>query len=171
MNGMQRVSLLKNSDWYASTYFIYFLRLVIGIIFILAAFDKIGKPVELGRIIFSYKIIPSQLSFVINFMAVTMPWFELLAGIGLITGILTRASAFIIAAMNIIFIPAIAFRAFDIMHEQGISFFSVNFDCGCGLGHFDAWILLLRDIVFILIAIYILYFGKESEKFPLSKIK
>src|SRR5205807_2982556 len=70
------------------------------------------------HMIFNYRIVPAP---VINIMALTMPWLELLCGLALIIGVWRRAALMLIGAMLIVFITAI-----------GINVGRGNaIDCGC----------------------------------------
>ena len=94
------------------------IRLIIGGIFIYASIDKIIAPGEFAKIIHNYRLVHPNL---INTMAIIFPWFELIAGIGLITGFRYKGSNFIILCMLLIFIIAL-----------GINFVrGVNISCGC----------------------------------------
>lgn len=150
---------LTTREWIA-----YALRVLLGVVFIAASFDKLGDSFALARIIYSYKILPCEWS---NFPAIVLPMAEFLCGVFIIVGVFTRGSAVMLFGMNFVFIPAIIYRSFLVMAEQQIGFFEVNFDCGCGLGDFHAWILLIRDVLFAGAAILILWLGRTIETFPL----
>jgi len=93
-------------------------QLALGALFIIAAIPKIADPPSFAHMIYNYRIVPAQL---INLMALTMPWVELLAGLALIAGVWRRAALLLIAAMLLVFITAI-----------GINLARGNaIDCGC----------------------------------------
>ena len=58
-------------------------RYILGVIFIYASIDKIQNPQEFSDLIDNFHITPIVLN---NLFALTLPWLELLIGIGLITG-------------------------------------------------------------------------------------
>ncbi|MEA1882775.1 MAG: MauE/DoxX family redox-associated membrane protein, partial [Candidatus Marinimicrobia bacterium] len=60
---------------------IFFFRLIVGIIFIYASWDKIAHPAEFAKAIGNYHAVPFGLE---NMMAMVLPWLELLVGICLI---------------------------------------------------------------------------------------
>lgn len=68
--------------------------------------------------VYNYRIVPSAL---INIMALTMPWIELLCGLALILGIWKEAARTIVAAMLVVFIVAISI---NLARNNVI-------DCGC----------------------------------------
>ena len=50
-------------------------QLALGVIFVVAALPKIADPPSFAHMIYNYRIVPAP---VINLMALTMPWVELL---------------------------------------------------------------------------------------------
>jgi putative oxidoreductase len=76
-------------------------RLIIGIIFVVFALSKIMRPAVFALNVVDYAMMPS---WGVNLWSLFLPWAELVAGLFLLLGIRTRASATAIAGMNIIFI-------------------------------------------------------------------
>jgi putative oxidoreductase len=76
-------------------------RLILGIIFVVFALSKIMRPAVFALNVVDYAMMPS---WGVNLWSLFLPWAELVAGLFLILGIRTRASATVIAGMNIIFI-------------------------------------------------------------------
>lgn len=128
-------------------------QIIIGSIFIIASFSKIGDPHGLSVIIKSYGILPNSMATLASYV---MPWVELLSGISLVLGVMPKYGAGIIFLMNIGFIPSLIYRTFVEASKNAISIFQVGFDCGCGLGENLAWVLIIRDVGFTLMAILIL---------------
>ncbi len=83
---------------------ILLLRVVVGAVFIYAAFSKILNPSAFANDIDNYRMLPYLL---VSLMAIVLPWLELLCGFLLVFGKWLRGSSFIIIAMNIVFIIAI----------------------------------------------------------------
>jgi putative oxidoreductase len=87
---------------------------------------------------------------VINFMALTLPWLEIICGSLIIAGVFVRGSALLIAFMLLVFIIAISFalvRGLDI-------------SCGCFSqegGHGVAVDLLVRDVIMFVGAILVMF--------------
>ncbi len=93
-------------------------QLALGALFVIAAVPKIIDPPSFAHMIYNYRIVPGRL---INLMALTMPWVELIAGLALIIGVWRRPALLLITAMLIVFITAI-----------GINLGRGNaIDCGC----------------------------------------
>lgn len=93
-------------------------QIALGVFFVVAALPKVVDPPSFAHMIYNYRIVPGAL---VNFMALVMPWFELLTGIALILGIWTRTSAALIGALLGVFIVAISF---NLARGNAI-------DCGC----------------------------------------
>jgi putative oxidoreductase len=93
-------------------------RLLIGGLFIYASAHKIYYPLDFAAAIRNYSLLPPSWS---NFVALTLPWIELGAGIFLILGIQTRPSALITTGLLGIFLGALIY-AFHI---------GLDIDCGC----------------------------------------
>lgn len=93
-------------------------QLALGVFFVAASLPKIVDPPSFAHMIYNYRIVPGAL---INIMALTMPWIELLSGLALILGIWKEAARTIVAAMLLIFIVAISI---NLARNNAI-------DCGC----------------------------------------
>ena len=77
--------------------------IVIGALFIYAGAVKIIDPVEFARDIDNYKTLPWALGV---WLALYLPWLEILSGLALITRILHRGAVFIVTALMSVFIIA-----------------------------------------------------------------
>jgi len=92
------LSLIKSRE------IIFIARMVIGTIFIAAAIPKLADPKSFALVIANYKLIPPSAGLV---MATLIPWMELLAGLGIITGYYIRGSAFVLIGLLVVFLFAI----------------------------------------------------------------
>lgn len=102
----------------SNKYFLFFLRIILGFVFIYAGAEKISDPSGFSTSISNYRLLPL---FMVNFFAIIMPWIEITAGLMLIFGIAVKENAFILNTMLIVFIIAIG-----ISLARGLSI-----DCGC----------------------------------------
>ncbi len=93
-------------------------RIILGVVFVWASFDKLLDPKGFAEIIYNYKILPPQM---VNLAAVVLPWIELVCGILLITGFLCRGSALILNCLLIVFIVSLGSALY-----QGL-----DIRCGC----------------------------------------
>lgn len=110
------------------------LRLALGAIFIYAAWVKLRLPWQLFAMsIDSYGLLPPG---PVEFLARTLPAFELLLGIALIVGVWLRITSAITSALLVVFFSLIVNAA---IKGQEIS-------CGCfGPGETISWKTMLRD--------------------------
>jgi uncharacterized membrane protein YphA (DoxX/SURF4 family) len=80
--------------------FILAIRVVLGGMFIIASLDKIVDPAAFAASILNYKLIGPTPALI---AATVLPWLELLAGLGLLLGILPRGSSLVIAVLLVVF--------------------------------------------------------------------
>lgn len=93
-------------------------RSVLGFVFVFAAISKAAEPENFSQAMANYKLLPL---FLINFVAIILPWIELTAGLLLIFGISVKENSAILIGLLFIFIIAIA-----ISLARGL-----DIDCGC----------------------------------------
>jgi putative oxidoreductase len=129
-------------------------RLLLGSIFIYASYHKILAPDEFAKIVYGYDLFPSE---TINLIAIIIPFVELISGMALIIGIYTRPAAIILIGMLTAFVIAISINIIR-GHE---------FDCGCFSSDTSqavnsAWQTLGRDMIFMMLGIYIFAYGQEK---------
>jgi uncharacterized membrane protein YphA (DoxX/SURF4 family) len=137
--------------------FILVLRIVLGVVFVLASADKVLEPDKFAVAVRGYQLIPIELS---NLFAIVIAWGELIAAIMLIFGVFTRQAAAAIFLMLVMFTVAIA-----IMMVRG-----VVVDCGCFSnegGSQTGLRLIIRNLFLMATALMIMRF--ESGYFGLSK--
>lgn len=124
------------------------IRVALAVTFIWACIHKISNPYEFGLQVATYQILPLSL---INLQAIILPWVELLVGILLVTGFMTRASALVSMGMNVMFIAAIALALSADLQLQ----------CGCfasaEAGHEMDASLLVRDAIFLGLGAILVY--------------
>jgi uncharacterized membrane protein YphA (DoxX/SURF4 family) len=107
------VNILLSNRWLSLT-----TRISLGALFIYASLPKIGDPPAFAQILWNYKLLSG---FLINPLALVLPWLEFVAGAALIAGVLRKGASLLIAAMLLVFIAALSI---DLM--RGIAV-----DCGC----------------------------------------
>jgi len=95
------------------------LRVALGLIFIYAGWVKLQDPWQLFAAgIASYEILPMK---AVEFVARTLPWFEIALGVVLISGFFLRISSTVVSALLLVFFSLIV-RAY----LQG-----KEINCGC----------------------------------------
>ncbi len=125
------------------------LRWTVAGIFIYSGFQKIGAPQNFADSIASFAILPDSL---INPVALSLPLFEVLLALAVVTGIQRRP-----ALLGIVVLMAVFMVALGSAIARGIVI-----DCGC-FGSEEpsvgaAWRALLRDIPVLAMALW-LYFS------------
>lgn len=122
-------------------------RLYIGGLFVYAAMYKINYAAEFAETIASYRLVPYYL---VDFLAVFMPWLELVCGGLMIAGFRTRAAAGIVAALITVFTVAIIV---NLLRGSNIS-------CGCFHTIEDpiSWWTVLRDLTWLAMTIHVYFF-------------
>lgn len=144
----------------ANPYLILIMRLLIGIIFIYASYEKIINPAKFARDIANYHVVPYGLE---NTVAIVLPWLELFIGIGIIIGVLVNANVLIAGGLLALFI---------LMISQAI-LRGFNIDCGCGLKENElvGWSKIIENTFFLGIC-FIIYWSKSRimEIYPKSSL-
>jgi len=93
-------------------------QIALGLFFVAAALPKIVDPPSFAHMLYNYRLVPGSL---INLMALTMPWIELLTGLALVLGIWKETARMLVAALLVVFIAAISI---NLIRGNVI-------DCGC----------------------------------------
>ncbi len=123
---------------------------LVGLVFVMASLHKISSPVQFADIVDNYRILPPLF---VNFVAVVLPWVELLCGILLLAGFIRGGCALVLAGLTLVFIVAISFNI-----ARGL-----DFDCGCfGSGYTPPWRLLVRDIGLLFCCVPAFFSGAQS---------
>jgi len=93
-------------------------RLVVGGIFLVSGLAKLADPVRFLLTLREFQLLPRAAE---SFLAVYLPWLELVLGLCMVLGLLHRTAALMIAGLNGFFIVAIG----SVMAR------GIEVDCGC----------------------------------------
>lgn len=128
------------------------LQAVLGAIFVAAAVPKIMEPPDFAHMIYNYDLAPG---WIINAVAIYLPWLELICGLGLILGLAWRGATAVIGGLLVVFI---ALLSINLWRGHPV-------DCGCFDLHprpksrdemfADMWMTILRDIGMLAMVGYI----------------
>ena len=138
-------------------------RVILGIIFIYASYDKILDPIGFSKNIHNFHITPIAVE---NLAALIIPWLELIIGVFLIFGLFLEGTTSIIIALLVFFI---------IILSQAV-FRGIDIHCGCFKSAADAGVTDLRMELIKHIGEDIIYLGmafiiKFKNKFLLQNKK
>tara|TARA_Y100001970_G_C14045534_1_gene756124 strand:+ start:366 stop:812 length:447 start_codon:yes stop_codon:yes gene_type:complete len=138
---------------------IFLIRLIMGLVFIIAAYPKILDPNAFSSNIHNYGVTPLYIE---NLIALILPWIELFIGISLIVKYKYESSLDICIYLMI---------AFTILISQAY-IRGLSIDCGCFLGsdtESDSkrfWMLIdiIRDIVFLALLFILKYDVRKNKE-------
>ncbi len=129
----------------------FFLRILIGILFLYAAIGKIDDPNAFLKEINNYRLFPELFSQII---AIFLPWFELAVGIFLVFGIRQRTTSFI---------SLILFFSFTLIIISAWAR-GLNINCGCFSQSIEyvGFKKVLENIIATLISLFLFVFPKST---------
>ena len=134
-----------------SPYFSLVLRLYIGGIFVYAGISKVHYPGEFAENLAAYQMLPY---WAVNFVAVVLPWIEIICGLSLIVGVKSRVSASMIGVLLIVFTLGIFI---NLLRGTPIS-------CGCfdSIGAQISWKDVFRDLGWFILTLQIFFYDRIS---------
>lgn len=137
--------------------FLLFLRVALGLVFIVASLDKIENPGQFARNIANYRLLPYEFT---DGVAIVLPWLEITTGSLLVLGVWTRANALLAGSMLLVFIFAVSqalWRQLDI-------------SCGCfstdPLAHKMTRWTLYWDVIWFSWGVIVIAFQSEAYSLP-----
>jgi uncharacterized membrane protein YphA (DoxX/SURF4 family) len=128
--------------------FIFVLRIFLGALFVYSSVHKIQEPFGFAKAVREYQMLPFAFT---NLFAIFIAWSELVAGIMLILGVMTRKAAGAVFVMLVLFTIAIATTV-----VRGIAV-----DCGCFSNegnHATDYTLVLRNLFLITATLMVMLF-------------
>ena len=126
-------------------------RWILGLTFVYASLHKILAPADFAKIVYGYGLFPEIL---INLIAITIPFLELVTGLALIIGIYSRSAAITINGLLLAFIFVLSINLIR-GHE---------FDCGCfsvGKSGYSSspGVTIARDIFYFILGLQVILFN------------
>ena len=141
-------SIKGPSQRYGSRSLLFMSRVILGIVFLYAGFDKVLHPAAFADVIINYRMLPDVLA---NLTAIVLPWLEFFLGLALLLGVWLPGAVFLCNLLLVIFLGALVFNL-----ARGLGVY-----CGC----FDTTIrddshapmtwYVIRDGLFLVPAFYL----------------
>lgn len=131
----------------------FFLHLLFGGVFVYAGYQKALDPALFVMDVRSFNVLPDPYA---AWVAMGLPWLEILAGLAVITGIFRRGGLLVLNASLLVFLIAIGqawYRGIDIQ-------------CGCfGSDHATGNYveLIVRDLVLLVLGGYLVLRRKHTK--------
>ena len=137
-------------------------RIILGIIFIYASYDKILDPAAFSKNIHNFHT-TDNLVWVENLVALILPWLELIVGVFLIFGVFLEGSTSITIGLYIFFILILSQAVFR----------GIDVHCGCFKTEADAGVAdlrfeLIKHIIENFVLLGMAVFIQVRDKFTLS---
>lgn len=117
-------------------------RITLGAILIGSSLYKIQSPASFAQSIYNYKLLPVWL---INPVAIVLPWFQVFCGLGLILNIWIKGASLFALLMMLTFQAALTSALLR----------DLNVSCGCFKSGGDAatWTTVMRDFLITMLAL------------------
>lgn len=93
-------------------------RLLLGLVFLVAAYEKILQPLDFAQTVDNYRLVPS---WAVNAVALILPWLEAVVGVCLMAGLWLPGALSVATGLLGIFLTAVVFNI-----VRGL-----DVDCGC----------------------------------------
>jgi putative oxidoreductase len=129
-------------------------RWSLGGLFIYMGLNKALHPEQFLKLVHQYDMVSTP--FLLNSVGAALPWFEVFCGLLLVAGVAVRGSALMLALMLVPFTAIVLKRAVAIAATQGLSFWVVKFDCGCGNGEVIIWHKVIENTLLFLLACWLI---------------
>ncbi len=144
----------------SNQYLLFIFRVILGLIFIYSGIMKIIDTPGFSNSIYNYRLLPD---FLINFLAIILPWIEFITGLLLLLGITIKENTLIINALLIIFIIAVIINLFR----------GLDINCGCfgtGNGTKIGFAKLVENSFLLFMGILLMLFDSRILSIPLKRI-
>ena len=129
-------------------------RWFVGGAFIYLGVLKLIDPVQFLKMVRQYDLV--QTPWLLNTIAATLPWFEVVCGTLLIAGIAVRGAALNLLLMLIPFTALVLKRSLAVAAAQQLPFCAVSFDCGCGTGEVNICQKIIENSALIVLSCWLL---------------
>lgn len=135
------------------------LRWALAVVFIWAGSLKILHAERFAEAVYYYHLLPMDL---VNWVAIFMPWLEVVCGVALLTGVCARGAAALVIPMMIVFMAALGYSIYR----------GLDINCGCfGLsesGKRVGYLEIGRNLLLLAAAVGVLILEKPVQTQPKS---
>jgi putative oxidoreductase len=137
-------------------------RIYIGALFIYASMYKINYTAEFAETIVSYQLMPF---WTVNFIAIVLPWIEMISGILFIAGFRVRSAGVVLSLLLVLFTGAMMISLIR----------GVNIGCGCfhSVEEKITVLTLIWDVVWLGMTVHVFLYDRvfqlERRLFRLPK--
>ncbi len=140
----------------ATGYPLLIARLIVGLVFLFYGIEKVNDPIAFLKGIKNYDILPLEPSWLINSIAVIMPFTEIVCAMALLSGIGLRSAGAITSAMLLMFTPAVYFLGSGLIGSDPafVGLCDVVADCGCGSGEIPICQKLLENSCLLILSLW-----------------
>jgi len=132
---------------------IFLFRLIVGFVFIYASVYKIAEPEIFAKNIDNYDIFPV---FIVNIVAILLPWLELTLGLFIIFGVFIKASSWLLSAFMAGFTLLVLITVLR----------GIDVSCGCFTSDINSspvgWKKFFENIGLLIISL-IIYYSDETS--------
>jgi uncharacterized membrane protein YphA (DoxX/SURF4 family) len=132
-----------------SGYLAFALRLCVGGFFLYASMSKIPYPAQFAEATANYRLVPYWL---LNPVAVILPWVEFVCGLFLVIGFTSRASVVLIGLLLVMFNTMVLINMY----------WGAPITCGCydTVGEPIGWGKIIENLIFLGFTIHVFFFNK-----------
>jgi putative oxidoreductase len=132
-----------------SGYLAFALRICLGGFFLYASMSKIPYPAQFAETTANYQLVPYWL---LNPVAVVLPWIEFVCGLFLVIGFTSRASVVLIGGLLVIFNTMVLINMY----------WGAPISCGCydTVGEPIGWKKIIENVVLLFFTIHVYYFDR-----------
>jgi len=143
-------------EFLSNTYLQIALRLIVGGVFIYSSIGKLFSPDEFAKIIYNYDILPL---FLVNILAIALPYVLFLAGILLIFGVYKKGNSAIFIGLIFVFLIALIQA-----YVRGL-----DINCGCfsldtTSSNNDILMRIFQDVLLLIPVLIIFIFSKRKQE-------
>lgn len=129
-------------------------RLYLGWVFIFASLHKIANPGAFAVDVATYDILPLAL---VNGMAICLPWIEIATGVLLVLGVNSRAAAWLVVGMMLMFMSALFIALYNGLDMSCGCFASSTMEAGDEISAGTVF----RDSAWLFLGLYVLVFDHK----------